>query len=116
MITIKQISLVAMLTLMCWTVRGDDTDNFILGNLQWASGDGGAPQGDCPKYGACCITTATGWFPRNQIIAQAIMAAKNNACPVAVTLALATQCHNSDVATVYANHPDRVCAILQTFN
>lgn len=92
--------------------------NELKGTVDWPFHDSGSPCADCnlTDRTACCATCqppANGLLARNQIAAQAAIAAKNGGCSGAVALLLQTQCHNSHAAGMLANHRKEVCDLLR---
>lgn len=93
------------------------TDELKM-NVDWSFRNEGSPCADCNATDrkACCATCAppgNGPLPRNQIAAQAAVAAKNGGCEGAVALLAQTQCHNPHVLELFANHHREVCELLK---
>jgi hypothetical protein len=85
-------------------------------HLDWAFNNKGAPCADCnPKdRPACCSTCSQGGLlPRDQIAAQAAIAARKVGCEGAVGILLETQCQNPEAAKLLALHKTEVCELLR---
>lgn len=85
-------------------------------HIDWAFNNKGAPCADCnPKdRPACCDTCSQGGLlARDQIAAQAAIAAKKVGCEGAVGILLETQCQNPDAAKLLALHKTEVCELLR---
>ena len=85
-------------------------------HIDWAFNNKGAPCADCnPKdRPACCSTCSQGGLlARDQIAAQAAIAARKVGCEGAVGILLETQCQNPEAAKLLELHKTEVCELLR---
>jgi hypothetical protein len=97
------------------TTSQSDVDKLRV-HLDWAFSNKGTPCADCnPKdRPACCSTCSQGGLlPRDQIAAQAAIAARKVGCEGAVGILLETQCQNPEAAKLLALHKAEVCELLR---
>jgi len=97
------------------TTSQSDVDKLRV-HLDWAFNNKGAPCADCnlKERPACCSTCSQGGLlPRDQIAAQASIAARKVGCEGAVGILLETQCQNPEAAKLLALHKAEVCELLR---
>jgi len=97
------------------TTSQSDVDKLRV-HLDWAFKNKGAPCADCnPKERPACCSTCSqgGLLPRDQIAAQAAIAARKVGCEGAVGILLETQCQNPEAAKLLALHNTEVCELLR---
>jgi hypothetical protein len=85
-------------------------------HIDWAFNNKGAPCADCnPKdRPACCSTCSQGGLlARDQIAAQAAIAARKIGSEGAVGILLETQCQNTEAAKLLALHETEFCELLR---
>lgn len=88
----------------------------LRAHIDWAFNNKRAPCADCNPEDrpACCSTCSQGGLlARDQIAAQAAIAARKVGCEGAVGVLLETQCQNPEAAKLLALHKAEACELLR---